>query len=370
MSMESLTHLFCQGKLYLAVILLQFGYAGLSIIAKFALNQGMSHYVLVAYRMSIATAAIAPFAIVLERESRPKMTFSILVKAMLLSFFDPVLDQNLYYIGMKYTNASFTSAMCNILPAFAFTMAWLFGLEMVNIRRLHSMAKILGTTVAAGGALSMTLIKGDTLNLPWTKGRNRHDQSASAANKQDLMKGALIIIASCFCWSFFIILQAYTLKSYPAKLSLTTLICISGTVQGTIVALAFEKGNAAVWSIHLDSKLLATLYAGILSGVAYYTMGVVTEKRGPVFYSAFNPLCTVMVAILGSIILAEEMYLGRVIGAIIIVIGLYLVLWGMRKDQPMSHSIAAAPNGQQMATLTESMGTSNHVGIDITLSPA
>jgi hypothetical protein len=67
MSMESLTHLFCQGKLYLAVILLQFGYAGLSIIAKFALNQGMSHYVLVAYRMSIATAAIAPFAIVLER---------------------------------------------------------------------------------------------------------------------------------------------------------------------------------------------------------------------------------------------------------------------------------------------------------------
>jgi hypothetical protein len=60
----------------------------------------------------------------------------------------------------------------------------------------------------------------------------------------------------------------------------------------------------------------------------------------------------------------------RVIGAIIIVIGLYLVLWGMRKDQPMSHSIAAAPNGQQMATLTESMGTSNHVGIDITLSPA
>jgi hypothetical protein len=40
-------------------------------------------------------------------------------------------------------------------------------------------------------------------------------------------------------------------------------------------------------------------------------MGVVTEKRGPVFYSAFNPLCTVMVAILGSIILAEEMYLGR-----------------------------------------------------------
>lgn len=67
MCMESLTRLFCQVSLLLAVILLQFGYAGLSIIVKFALNQGMNHYVLVAYRMPIATAVIAPFAIVLER---------------------------------------------------------------------------------------------------------------------------------------------------------------------------------------------------------------------------------------------------------------------------------------------------------------
>ena len=42
-------------------------------------------------------------------------------------------------------------------------------------------------------------------------------------------------------------------------------------------------------------------------------MGVITERRGPVFYTAFNPLCTVIVAILGSIIFAEEMNLGRLI---------------------------------------------------------
>lgn len=37
----------------------------------------------------------------------------------------PVLDQNLYYTGMKYTSATFTSAMCNILPAITFVMAWI-----------------------------------------------------------------------------------------------------------------------------------------------------------------------------------------------------------------------------------------------------
>ena len=40
---------------------------GLNIITKVSLNRGMSHYVLVVYRHAFATAAIAPFAIVLER---------------------------------------------------------------------------------------------------------------------------------------------------------------------------------------------------------------------------------------------------------------------------------------------------------------
>jgi hypothetical protein len=67
MSMEFLIRLFCRMKLYLAVILLQFGYAGMALIAKFALNQGMSHFVLIAYRMAIASLVIAPFAFVFER---------------------------------------------------------------------------------------------------------------------------------------------------------------------------------------------------------------------------------------------------------------------------------------------------------------
>ena len=67
MPLESLRRLFCGVKLYLACILLQFGYAGMSIIAKNALDQGMSHFVFIAYRMAIASVVIAPFAIVLER---------------------------------------------------------------------------------------------------------------------------------------------------------------------------------------------------------------------------------------------------------------------------------------------------------------
>ena len=52
----------------------------------------------------------------------------------------------------------------------------------------------------------MTLVKGPKLNLPWTN-ENGHQESTNAANKQDVIKGALMILAGSVGWSGFIILQ-------------------------------------------------------------------------------------------------------------------------------------------------------------------
>ncbi|XP_022765209.1 WAT1-related protein At2g39510-like [Durio zibethinus] len=370
--MDSLASIFNQAKPFLAVIFLQFGYAGMCIISKFALNQGMSQHVLVVYRHAIATLVIAPFAIVLDRKVRPKMNLSIFVKILLLGLLEPTIDQNLYYTGMKYTTATFASAMCNVLPAFAFMMAWVFKLEKVNIRKLHSQAKVLGTIVTVGGAMLMTLINGPMLPLPWIKSNSQHEFSIAAAH-QDPIKGSLMITIGCICWASFVILQAITLKSYPAELSLTALICFVGTIGGSIVALAMEAGNATVWSIHLDVKLLAAAYGGVIcSGITYYVQGVTMKTRGPVFVTAFNPLSMVIVAILSTFVLSEILYLGRVIGAIVIVIGLYLVLWGKSKDQPSSnHNIKMeVSNDQKMTVMDEKtiVSIQDCVVLDLTCS--
>ncbi|KAK8593295.1 hypothetical protein V6N13_043100 [Hibiscus sabdariffa] len=334
--MDYLAKVFAQTVPFVAVILLQFGFAGMAIITKFALNQGLSQHVLVVYRHAIATLLIAPFAIVLDRKIRPKMTLSIFIKILLLGLLEPVLDQNLFYGGMKYTSATFTSAMCNVLPAFAFVFAWIFKLEKVDIKKRHSQAKIIGTVVTVGGAMLLTFMNGPKLKLPWTS--SNHHQISSYPATQHPLQGALMITLGCFCWASFIVLQAITLKSYPAELSLTALICLTGTIGGSVVALAADAGDASVWYIRFDSKLLAAVYSGVVcSGFAYYVQGMILRSRGPVFVTAFNPLSTVIVAILSSFILSETLYLGRVIGAIVIVIGLYLVLWGKSQDQPLSN---------------------------------
>ncbi|XP_030451231.1 WAT1-related protein At2g39510 [Syzygium oleosum] len=324
-------------KLYLAVVLLQFGLAGMAIVAKFSFNKGMSQHVFVVYRHASATVLVAPFAILFERKTRPKMTRSILWKILLLGLLEPVIDQNLYYTGMKLTTASFTAAMSNMLPAFAFLMAWFFGLERLSIRSKHSQAKIVGTLVTIGGAMLMTLAKGPVLGLPWTESTSTHADSDGVVQKP--IEGALMITLGCFCWASFFILQAITLKSYPAELTLTALICLTGTCLGAVFAFAMERSNFAAWSLQFDVKLLAVVYGGIVcSGMGYYIQGVVMQVKGPVFVTAFNPLQMVLVAILGSFTLHEILYLGRVIGALVIVLGLYLVLWGKSKDQPATGS--------------------------------
>ena len=84
--MESKIHqLYKKVKPFLGVISVQFGYAGLSIIGKFALNKGMSQHVFIVYRYAIATAVIAPFAFVLDRTPSP--TFLLLFTCVLTLFF-------------------------------------------------------------------------------------------------------------------------------------------------------------------------------------------------------------------------------------------------------------------------------------------
>ena len=87
-----------------------------------------------------------------------------------------------------------------------------FSLENVYLRRLRGLAKVLGTIVTVGGAMFMTLINGPMLNLPWTHG-NGHQESTSAANNQDVIKGALMMLAGWVYWSAFIILQVRVLSA-------------------------------------------------------------------------------------------------------------------------------------------------------------
>nr|GMD76170.1 WAT1-related protein At4g08300-like [Ipomoea batatas] len=258
-------------KPYLAMLSLQFGYAGMYIVTMICFKRGMSHWILVVYRHAVALLAIAPFAIVLER---------------------PVIDQNFYYVGLKSTTATYASAFVNLLPAVTFIMAVIF--------RAPSLISFPTPTAAA-----------TTPKRPEPPVVRIGSWAQSASLHASLSK---------------------TLEEYPAELSLAAWVCVMGVVEGGIVALIMERDMSS-WVIGFDSRLLAAAYSVICSGIAYYVQSVVNKTRGPVFVTAFSPLSMVITAVLAAIILAENVHAGSLIGAFIIVIGLYSVVWGKSKDE-------------------------------------
>ncbi|KAF3445672.1 hypothetical protein FNV43_RR10848 [Rhamnella rubrinervis] len=338
-------------KPYLAMVSLQFGYSGMYIISMVSFKHGMSHYVLSVYRHVVAFIIIAPFALVLERKIRPKMTLPIFLRLLLLGFLEPVLDQNLYNMGMKATSATFGAAIVNVLPAITFIMAFIFRLEKVNVRKLHSLAKVIGTAITVTGAMVMTLYKGPILDFLQGKGgQTHHSSNSEGSSEQHWVTGTIMLIASCGGWASFFILQSFTLKMYPAELSLTALICFMGALEGAVLTLVMER-DTSVWAIGWDSRLLAAAYSGVVcSGLAYYVQGVVMKERGPVFVTAFSPLCMIITAALGAIVLAEQVHLGSLIGAIIIVLGLYSLVWGKSKDPKGLSEEAVDPLDEKSST--------------------
>ncbi|KAB8988204.1 hypothetical protein FH972_026895 [Carpinus fangiana] len=319
-------------KPYIAIISLQFGYAGMNIITKVSLNRGMSHYVLVVYRHAFATAVIAPFALILERKVRPKITLPIFMQIFVLGLLGPVIDQNFYYAGLKFTSPTFSCAMSNMLPAMTFVMAVLCRMETLDMKKVRCQAKVVGTILTVAGAMLMTIYKGHVVNFVWSE-HMHHPRSyaPTGATDKNWVKGSILLIIATFAWASFFIIQAVTMKRYTAQLSLTALVCFMGTLQSIAVTFVMEHKPSA-WTIGWDMNLLAAAYGIVSSSISYYVQGLVMEKRGPVFVTAFSPLMMIIVAIMGSFILAENIYLGGVLGAILIVVGLYSVLWGKYKE--------------------------------------
>jgi drug/metabolite transporter (DMT)-like permease len=139
-------------------------------------------------------------------------------------------------------------------------------MEKVEMKKVRCQAKIAGTLVTVAGAMLMTLYKGPLMQLAWTKhsssggGAEASAPPAADISGRDWFLGSLFIIVATLAWAFLFILQTHTIKQYSAQLSLTTLICLFGTLQAVVVVFAMER-SVSVWAIGFDMNLLTAAYS-------------------------------------------------------------------------------------------------------------
>ncbi|KAJ6773620.1 WAT1-RELATED PROTEIN [Salix purpurea] len=263
-------------QLHLAMLALQFGYAGFHVVSRAALNMGVSKLVFPVYRNIIALLLLLPFAYFLEKKERPALTLNFALQFFLLALVGITANQGFYLLGLENTSPTFASAIQNSVPAITFLMAALLRIEKVRINRKDGIAKVLGTICCVAGASVITLYTG----------------------------------------------PAPVLKKYPARLSVTSYTCFFGLIQFMIIA-AFMERDPQAWIFHSGGELFTILYAGVVaSGIAFAVQIWCIDRGGPVFVAVYQPVQTLVVAIMASIALGEEFYLGGIIGAALIIVGI------------------------------------------------
>ncbi|KAK4604917.1 hypothetical protein RGQ29_013117 [Quercus rubra] len=280
----------------MAMVGLQFSYACTSLFTRMVLVQGMSPRVFVVYRQAIATLVMTPIVYFSRRNSNIKCSLNL--RSFSLIFLNALigvtLNQNLFFEGLYLSSTSVSTAMSNLVPAVTFVLASILGMEKVNIRSFISSAKIIGTVICVGGAISMALLKGPKLlNMELLPSK-----SIFGAGGDNWLLGCLSLFGSSWFWSFWVIMQ----------------------------------NDSEAWYLHSVEEFGCCLYAGTGSAVSFFVQTWCISQRGPLFSAMFNPLCTVITTIIASVFLHEELYTGSLLGAFAVVIGLYVVLWGKAED--------------------------------------
>ncbi|CAN7025686.1 hypothetical protein BRARA_F03064 [Brassica rapa] len=324
-------------KLWKAVFLMSFINIMLSVVNvmfKKMLNQGINRMVATTYRLAAGTLFLTPFAIFLERHNRPKLTGRILCSLFFSALLGTSLVQYFFLIGLQNTSSTFALAFSNMVPSVTFALALVFRQETLNIKSNTGRAKVLGTMICICGALVLTLYKGTALTQQNAQMQTQTSNSSPTAVTQKWAMGSFMLIISILVWSSWFIIQAKICRIYPCQYTSTTILSFFGVIQSALLSLISER-SISMWVVTEKFQVLALLYSGIVgSGLCYVGISWCLQQRGPVFTSSFIPLIQVFAAIFSFFFLHEQIYCGSVIGSMVIIVGLYILLWGKSKENP------------------------------------
>ncbi|XP_031482226.1 WAT1-related protein At5g47470-like isoform X2 [Nymphaea colorata] len=284
----------------LGLIAMQLLYGSFSVFMSRVLSMGLNPQFVVIFGSLLAAIVLSPVAFFLEKVT---------------------VFQSLLFLGMHKTSSATASAMVNLSSALVFLIAWFIGLEMVDVRSRRSWAKIVGTLVCLGGAVTIAFRWGPPL-------------VTSESRKDEMIIGCMYLLVAVFAQSCSIILQAATLMHFPAPLSLCAINFWLGSVFTAVVHVVQGRGFDMGWSeLSVAALFGVAVMGGFVDGICFSFKAWSIKKKGPVIVSIFHPLSTIWAAILSFFLLGDSLRWGSVIGMVIVFIGLYLVLWGKSKDR-------------------------------------
>jgi drug/metabolite transporter (DMT)-like permease len=122
------------------------------------------------------------------------------------------------------------------------------------------------------------------------------------------------------------------MELYPEEITVVFLYNLCATLISAPVCLFAEK-DLNSFILKPGVSLASVMYSGGLVssfGSVIHTWGL--HLKGPVYISLFKPLSIVIAVAMGVMFLGDALYLGSVIGSLILSLGFYTVIWGKARE--------------------------------------
>ncbi|KAI5013518.1 hypothetical protein ZWY2020_035771 [Hordeum vulgare] len=283
-------------------------------------------------RHVIATMVLLPIAFATERKTAPQLSQKVCLKLFVHALYGVSASLNISFVGLSYASATSASAVQNIQPVLTFFLALLLGMESLKLRSFHGIVKVSGIVLCASGVAVLALYQGPELKSIIPHPLFHHTSQVDIHPSRSWVLGILLQALATLLFALWTVFQGPLLEEYPSKLLNTTLQIFFATVQSFFMALVMER-DFSRWKLRLDVGLVAIVYCGIVvSAFSNYLLIWLIGKCGPVFLAMTVPL-TFVITIVLSLLIGEAVTLGSIISGVLMVGGLYNVLWGKRIEQ-------------------------------------
>ncbi|PNX99409.1 auxin-induced protein 5ng4-like [Trifolium pratense] len=187
---------------------------------------------------------------------------------------------------------------------------------------------MIGIMVSIFGAIIAEFFKGPLIRPSSHHLKHTKQLFIFSSTPEFWVFGGILLAAASFSVSIANFIQKETVKQYPEPMKMVSYYTLLGMILSAIVSCIFES-DVNAWKLKHNMELILIVLTAIFGGVIRPNVQVwLSRMKGPLYVPQFKPFGIAFATTFGVCFFPNSLHYGSVIGASVIGMGYYTILYG------------------------------------------